>query len=222
MAPERWDGTDVDGRADVYSASVLLYELLAGRPSFEANSIQGLYVSHTGHPVPPLDPALGVPKSVEGVLRRSMAKQPKDRFDTAADMDRVLELALDGIGPPEPLASFFPARVSRSLGMAVLAGILVAVAVSEREPQHEGFAQCVQRIFFRMALEIRDFGWIHTSQDGPEIFIGSNSGFFHVYADEHQLRKFGLQLFESADPFSGIIGPSMPDSPRTSSHESRH
>jgi hypothetical protein len=69
----------------------------------------------------------------------------------------------------------------------------------EREPQQRVIPKLIQSLFPRMAQEIPDFGWIHTSEEGPEIFVGSNSGFFHVYADEHQLRKFALQLIESAN-----------------------
>src|SRR5262249_34944494 len=53
MAPEQWLGGDIDGRADLYSLGIVLYELLAGSPPFTATTSQGLMRQHLEVPVPP-------------------------------------------------------------------------------------------------------------------------------------------------------------------------
>jgi eukaryotic-like serine/threonine-protein kinase len=102
MSPEQaLRGAVVDGRADVYALACVVYEMLAGQPPFSGTSVQQILARHAADPVPPL-PGLGeaVPVSVDRAVARALAKQPGDRFASAAEFRDALA------GPePEPAAA---------------------------------------------------------------------------------------------------------------------
>ncbi len=100
MAPEQAHSGDVDARSDLYSAGVLLYTMLAGRPPFAGNTalatltnvIQGEYES-----LQIIRPEL--PMSVHGLVERAMALKPDDRFQDAASMRAAVRGLAGGRNP---------------------------------------------------------------------------------------------------------------------------
>lgn len=96
MSPEQIKGESLDGRSDVYSLGIVLYEMVTGRTPFRAETPPALYVKHLLDPLPPpssLQPT--VPEGVEKVILKSLAKNPDDRFATAADMAAAIKRAID-------------------------------------------------------------------------------------------------------------------------------
>ena len=106
-------------RAATSSAlGVLLYEMLAGRRAFEAESTAGLLSAVLRDDPPPLRTInASVPRSVERITDRCLEKEPGQRYQTAADLKRALEDARDDLtaipgaapatsiaGPPSPTA----------------------------------------------------------------------------------------------------------------------
>ncbi|MDX1416044.1 MAG: protein kinase, partial [Candidatus Promineifilaceae bacterium] len=91
MSPEQIQGELVDPRTDIYSLGVTLFEMLGGRPPFEANSAMSLMMMHVTDPVPDLS-ALRAEVSPElvAVVNKSLAKKPDDRYQTAAQMAAAL------------------------------------------------------------------------------------------------------------------------------------
>jgi eukaryotic-like serine/threonine-protein kinase len=88
MAPEQCRGDDVDGRADLYSAAVILFEALTGRLPFPDVDIDALIDAHMNRPIPTFANVgvADVPDAVERVVRRCLAKFPKDRPASARDL----------------------------------------------------------------------------------------------------------------------------------------
>ncbi|MEM1416399.1 MAG: serine/threonine-protein kinase [Myxococcota bacterium] len=89
MAPEQASGSPVDGRADVYSAGVLLFELLVGMPPFRAERRTELLRAHMIEPVPDprdLRPGLEIREELKDVLLKAMAKEPADRYANAVEL----------------------------------------------------------------------------------------------------------------------------------------
>ena len=92
MSPEAIQGHEVDGRADIYSLGILLYEMLTGRVPFEADTEFSLMMAQIQQaPPPPRTFAPHIPLGVEQAIMRSLAKKPEARFQTAADFRGALE-----------------------------------------------------------------------------------------------------------------------------------
>ncbi len=95
MCPEQARGDEMDGRGDLYSVGVILYELLTGKLPFSGRSTMDLLLAHVTEEPPPLSIAnLDVPPAVEEVVRRCLAKTPKDRPRSARELAELYEAAL--------------------------------------------------------------------------------------------------------------------------------
>lgn len=93
MAPEQFQATTVDGRADVYALGCVLFELLAGRTPFEGTFIE-IVGKHVYADVPMVaDFGIELPEAIESVIRRALAKDPEQRLATAGDFVRELDAA---------------------------------------------------------------------------------------------------------------------------------
>ena len=90
MSPEQWNDEQIDGRADIYSLGILLYEMLTGSAPFQASSIQAIYVQHQNATVPEIPRNLNVPTTLEQALNRALAKRPELRFQSAEAMEWAL------------------------------------------------------------------------------------------------------------------------------------
>jgi eukaryotic-like serine/threonine-protein kinase len=86
MSPEQIRGEPLDRRADIYSAGIMFFELVAGRPPYTANSGNELLKKHLQSGVPILSPDTGVDGSFADLVRRMMAKKPSDRPATMEDI----------------------------------------------------------------------------------------------------------------------------------------
>ena len=92
MAPEQGIGSDVDGRADIYALGVVFYELITGRTPYKANTPMAVLLQSINDPLPrPSEFVKGIPKQVEQVLYKALAKNPKDRYANMREFVRVLE-----------------------------------------------------------------------------------------------------------------------------------
>ncbi len=92
MAPEQGKGGEVDGRADVYSLGVVLYELVTGRRPYIADTPLAVLLKHMNDPLPrPREFVPDLPDAVEQVLFKALAKQPQDRYSDMGAFAQALE-----------------------------------------------------------------------------------------------------------------------------------
>jgi len=103
MSPEQVASSKVDGRSDLYSAGIMLYELVCGRPPFTANEADGpftLMAKHVQAPPPP--PALhapGIDPQLEEVILKALSKRPEDRYQSGREFDEALSSVGDRVCP---------------------------------------------------------------------------------------------------------------------------
>jgi serine/threonine-protein kinase len=102
LAPEQVRGEPVDARTDIYSLGIVLYELLCGRPPFKADTDAATALARlTTDPMRPRQVRSGIPKALEDIALRAMAREPADRYATASDLRAAL-LAAGAVPAPEP------------------------------------------------------------------------------------------------------------------------
>ncbi|MEV7771487.1 serine/threonine-protein kinase [Kitasatospora sp. NPDC086791] len=126
MAPERWTGGRVDGRADLYALGCVLVELFTGARPFGGDSTPVLMYQHLNEAPPALDPAqFGLPPQVAGLVAELLAKDPADRPADARTVERRLaELAAAPGGGAGAVAAV-PTVVDRGVPVAGPVGPVV-------------------------------------------------------------------------------------------------
>ncbi len=92
LSPEQLRGEEPDPRSDLYSLGVTLYELLIGRPPFQADSELAIAMMHLRETPPtPRSMKAGIPRGLENVVMRALEKDPDKRFSSAEEMRQALE-----------------------------------------------------------------------------------------------------------------------------------
>jgi tRNA A-37 threonylcarbamoyl transferase component Bud32 len=95
IAPEQAQGHRVDEHTDVYSLGVVLYELLTGEVPFPGENFVAVAMRHINEPPPPIrDRRPDVSPRLEAAVHRAMAKDPRDRFQTMAELADELDACL--------------------------------------------------------------------------------------------------------------------------------
>ena len=142
LAPELVGGAPATPSSDVYAAGVVLFEMLAGRPPFDADTPLATALAHRDHPVPDVGALRPVPERLAAVVRTAMTKDPAHRFASADAM----RAAITGTAPktevlaaPTATASFPRTDVMPSPGyrrsgrspwwIAIAAALVVGGAV---------------------------------------------------------------------------------------------
>jgi serine/threonine-protein kinase len=116
LSPEQVNGGNVDGRTDIYALAVVLYEALCGRPPFAADSDAATALMRLqNEPLRPRQIKAGIPRGLENVIMRGMAREPDQRFATAEEFRAALlaarlddSAAVDAtqmVAPPRPAAA---------------------------------------------------------------------------------------------------------------------
>lgn len=95
MSPEQLNGVEVDARSDLFACGLLLYQLMTGRAPYSGTFQNVVTERIHGSPAPfsPRDPE-PVPERLQAVALRALAREPKDRFQTAVEMREALLTAL--------------------------------------------------------------------------------------------------------------------------------
>ncbi len=128
LSPEQARGERVDARSDLYSTGCLLYELLTGRPPFLGDSPVAIAYQHVReNPIPPsrVDPE--VPQWADAIVLRAMAKDPRDRYQSAAEMRQDIQRALQGVPVAAPRTGAYGAPTQRVGPATAMAGMTGAM-----------------------------------------------------------------------------------------------
>lgn len=134
LAPEQLEGGRIDGRTDVYALGVVLYELLAGRKAFEGDSLEQIInaVLHA-NPAPANEVRQEVPPGLAGVAMRAMARDPEQRYPSAAALSQALrpwqERSTHEDTLPPALGTDKPAHPRRRPAVPLWAGAATLLAL---------------------------------------------------------------------------------------------
>lgn len=113
MAPEQGRGDVIDGRSDLYSVGVILFQLLTGRLPFEAETPTQVVMMHMSIPAPDprqVCPKRQIPGTLAEVVKTALAKGPSQRYQDAHELAEALQAALEAIKGEAPAGtdSYFP------------------------------------------------------------------------------------------------------------------
>jgi serine/threonine-protein kinase len=146
MSPEQFMGQTVDGRSDLFSAGVILYQFLTGDKPFTGTLTTIMHKVLKEEPPAPSELNVQVPRPFDALVKKALAKRPEDRFQSAADFSSAMTAALDSKSADATVvdmtvADFTPPPVEKTvvqprpeipkpaakLPMPVLAGIAVVI-----------------------------------------------------------------------------------------------
>jgi Tol biopolymer transport system component len=180
MAPEQLEGDEVDARTDIFAFGVLLFEMITGKKAFEGKT-RMLLISAivTSNPPALSSLELAAPPALDHLVKTCLAKEPRERWQTARDLLAELEFIADGGADTTsavPVSISTPRRVwiRRALLAAsgLLAGGLVASALTYF--QGPGFSE---ELRFRVPIQLSaDAGVAGGAGGGP----GAAQGFAGV------------------------------------------
>ena len=130
LSPEQIQGEELDGRSDIFSLGVVLYEMLSGKRPFEGDTITTLVYQILHKEPPPISELRAVPPRLETLMRRMLAKDPADRLATAGEAARELavmeaELSDETLSAPAGLMDetfVFPRKPSTGAPVTGLPG----------------------------------------------------------------------------------------------------
>jgi serine/threonine-protein kinase len=123
LAPEQAKGYPVDERSDLYSVGVVLYEMLTGTVPFRGDSAVTVALKHVNEvPREPAELVPGLPYALNQIVLKAMAKDPADRYQSAAEFGRDLRSAREG-GPVQAAAFDAGGERTRVMAGAEAAGL---------------------------------------------------------------------------------------------------
>ena len=109
MSPEQASGLPTDARTDIYSAGAVLYEMVAGRPPFGGDDpLAVMYRIVNDQPVLPSGLNPGVPRALDAVVLRALEKDPRQRYQTGAEMRGALAAAMRPVVELAPTLTSVP------------------------------------------------------------------------------------------------------------------
>ncbi|MEO8564823.1 MAG: serine/threonine-protein kinase, partial [Betaproteobacteria bacterium] len=125
MSPEQIMGLPVDGRSDLFSAGVILYQFLTGERPFAGSATTTMQKVLKEDPLPPSSLNVQAPAGMDAIVRKALAKRPEDRFQTAREFSDALRAAAPGVSR---------AATDPTLVGAADATVLAAPAVAPAAP----------------------------------------------------------------------------------------
>ena len=152
MSPEQTQGDKIDGRSDLFSAGIVLYQLLTGQRPFQGDSLVTLALKISKEDPPPMEKLRpGLPGALRRIVERCLAKSPDRRFaigrELADSLSRVLT-EMDEASRKEDKPRIVPLRVKWAATMALVVAVVMGLTA----------AIVTQRQYAAMMGQVSDYG----------------------------------------------------------------
>jgi HAMP domain-containing protein len=152
MSPEQTNGEKLDGRSDLFSTGIVLYQMLTGRRPFRGDSLVAVATRIATEDPPPITKQRpDVPASLRRVVDRCLAKQPSNRFQTGRELSDALAKVLaelDEIAREKNRPRIVPLRVKWAAMMAAIVAVVMGLTA----------AVITQRQYAAMMVQVSDYG----------------------------------------------------------------
>lgn len=173
MSPEQVQGQKIDGRSDLFSTGVILYQLLTGQRPFAGDSVASLmYKITNANPQPMAELGAHVPSSLRGIVNKLLAKSPDKRFQTGKELAESLSHVLkdeEEKAAAKDSPRIVPLRVKWSLIMVAIVSITMIVSISMiYEKQYESMrhqvfdfgGSIVRFVAYENAINVLSEDWV--------------------------------------------------------------
>jgi serine/threonine protein kinase/HAMP domain-containing protein len=134
MSPEQTQGERLDGRSDLFSTGIVLYQMLTGQRPFAGDSLVSLALKIAKEDPPPIDKLRpGVPPALRRIVERCLAKAPERRFQSGQELSEALTRVLaeiDDAARRKDKPRIVPLRVKWAAMMALVVAVVMAVAAT--------------------------------------------------------------------------------------------
>ena len=186
MSPEGVAGATLDGRSDLFSTGALLYEMLTGRRAFAGDTPAQVAAAIVGKEPPrPRAIARRVPRRVEAIVLKALAKDPAARYATAMELRDDLRRVRRAIDAPDrPAAARRPAWIAGAALVAILV-LGAAVAWSRWGPEDGGAATVERRAILvsQIANGTGDPDFDGTLREAVSVYLGQ-SPYLELVSDD--------------------------------------
>ncbi len=225
MAPEQYEGQEIDARTDIYSAGVIVYEVLCGRRPFDGQggNLMRQILQEPPPPASTYEPRL--PVTIDMVLARAMAKKPQNRYRGAREFLDALRHAFPGSAPavanttPSPPLSGIAGNVGalrRALGtppapaaeksmektQPVPAPVAAPVAAPAKPKVRKPavlFVDDEERVLNALSYLFRDFYEVEVANGGALALEKLQARRFHVLVSDQRMPEMpGVELLRQA------------------------
>src|ERR1700756_27955 len=195
MSPEQVEGKELDGRSDIFSLGAVLYEMLTGQSAFAGKSqlsVASAILEKEPAPISSFKPL--TPPGLDHVIRRCLAKDPGERWQTARDLASELEWIIGSGSQAGPaVRAVGPAKVQRILPWLVSLGLLVALTTVA--------------IFWRDSISAEQTMYFSSRFPYParDIAVAPNGHTIAVVAYLESARKNVIWIYELGSPNSNSL-----------------
>ena len=209
MAPEQYEGHEIDERTDIYSAGVIAYEVLCGRRPFDGQggNLMRQILQDPPPPASTYEPRL--PVTIDMVLARALAKKPQNRFRGAREFLNALRDAFPGSAPAMANTTSLP-PILRTTGTRITGNVgalrralgtpatLAPVRPAVRRPAAL-FVDDEERVLNALSYLFRDLYEIETATSGAAALERLRERRFHVLVSDQRMPEMpGVELLRQA------------------------